>query len=316
MIESMDRRIAGDDEYKKEVSERIRRLKKEKNAVILAHNYQRDEIQEIADICGDSLALAKAARDVEADMIVFCGVLFMAESAVILNPEKKVVLPVMEAGCPLAQMASVEQVREYREQYPDAAVVCYVNTLAEIKAESDICCTSSNAVDIVKSLPHKQVIFLPDRNLGKHVARNVPEKEIILWPGFCQIHMKLREKEVVKAKEANPNAFVLAHPECEPEVLKHADHITSTGGMISYVKESDKTEFIIATEKGINYALNQAAPEKKFIFPSDNLICASMKLTTLGWLAHALEHEVYEVKVEEEIRQKAFNALDRMMKVK
>lgn len=315
VIENEDKKIDSDEEYKKKVTAKILELKKKHNAVILAHNYERDEIQAIADITGDSLALARAATEVSEDVIVFCGVLFMAESAVILNPKKRVLLPVKEAGCPLAQMASVEQVREYRQKYPEAAVVCYVNTLAEIKAESDICCTSSNAIDIVKALPNKQVVFLPDRNLASHVARHVPEKEIILWPGYCPVHEILREDEVLKTMGEYPEAELIAHPECEPNILKHAHHITSTSGMLDYVKKSSKQEFIVATEKGMLYSLRNQNPEKKFYLPSSHLLCASMKLTTLGWLLNSLENFVYEVKVEESIRAKAYTALDRMLKI-
>jgi quinolinate synthase len=316
MIKKEDERIAKDVEYKNKVTAQILALKKKRNAIILVHNYQRDEIQDLADVRGDSLALAHAANKINKDVIVFCGVRFMAESAAILNPDKLVLLPVKEAGCPLAEMATVEKLMQYRQQYPDAAVVCYVNSAAEIKAESDICCTSSNAVEVVKSLPHKRVIFLPDRNLGRYVQQHVPDKEIIIWPGFCITHMRLREEEVVKAKEQHPKAEVVAHPECEPEVLRYADCITSTGGMFKYVKSSPAKEFIIATESGMLYGLRKENPDKQFYLPSEHLICANMKMTTLGWLLHSLESLVYEVHVDEHIQAKARQSLDKMLALK
>ncbi len=315
IVEKTDQKINSDEEYKKEVTAKILQLKKEKDAIILAHNYQRDEIQAIADIRGDSLALARAAVEVKEQVIVFCGVLFMAESASILNPKKTVLLPVREAGCPLAEMSTVEQIFEYRAKYPNAAFVCYVNSPADVKAECDVCCTSSNAIDIVRSLDEKQIVFLPDRNLGRHVAQHVPEKEVIIWPGFCITHMRVKEKEILQSKKDHPNAVVIAHPECEPEVLSHADHIASTGGMLSYAKASKENEFIICTEQGMLYGLNEENPDKKFYIPSEHLICANMKMTTLGWVLHSLENMVYEVKVENPIRDKAKVALERMLAI-
>ncbi len=315
-INKEDKRIYSDEQYKKKVTAKIKELQKKRNAIILAHNYQRDEIQDIADIRGDSLALARAAIDIKQETIIFCGVLFMAESAAILNPDKLVLLPVKEAGCPLAEMATLDKLHLYRKQYPDAAVVCYVNSPAYIKAECDICCTSSNAIKVVKSLSNKQVVFLPDRNLARYVAQNVPEKEIIIWPGFCITHMRVKEEEVLKAKQEHPDAELVAHPECEPEVLQHADCVTSTGGMFSYIKSSPKKKFIIATEKGMLYGLGKENPGKEFFLPSEYLICANMKLTTLGWVLHSLENLVYEVTVDKEIREKARLSLDRMLAVK
>jgi len=283
--------------------------------VIIAHNYQRDEIQEIADISGDSLALSQAAVRTDADTIVFCGVQFMAESASILNPGKKVLLPVKEAGCPLADMITPAKLRAKKKQYPEAAVVCYVNSSAEVKAESDIACTSSNAVEIVKSLKKRQVIFVPDRNLGRYVQSLIPEKEIILWEGFCPTHIRVQEEDIVKAKSLYPNAEVVAHPECNPEVLALADHICSTGGMFKYVKGSHSKEFIISTESGMLYKLQKENPDKKFYLPTPHLVCANMKLITLGWVAHSLEMLIYEIKVSDEIREKAKVTLDRMLQV-
>ena len=304
-----------DAKYNETLKKKIAQLKKKRNAVIIAHNYQRDEIQEIADISGDSLALSQAAVRTDADIIVFCGVQFMAESASILNPDKKVLLPVMEAGCPLADMITPEKLRAKKKKYPGAAVVCYVNSSAEVKAESDIACTSSNAVEVVKSLKEKDVIFVPDRNLGRYVQSKVPEKNIILWEGFCPTHIRVQEEDIVKTKSLHPAAEVIAHPECNPEVLALSDHICSTGGMFKYVKESGSNEFIISTESGMLYKLQKDNPGKKFYLPTSHLVCANMKLITLGWVAHSLENLVYEIKVSDEVRDKAKLALDRMLAV-
>lgn len=301
--------------YKEDLKRTIERLKKKRNAVIIAHNYQRDEIQEIADISGDSLALAQAAVRTDAEVIVFCGVQFMAESASILNPGKMVLLPVPEAGCPLADMITAEKLRAKKKQFPGAAVVCYVNSSAEVKAESDIACTSSNAVDIVRSLKEKDVIFVPDKNLGRYVQSQVPDKNIILWEGFCPTHIRVQEEDIIRAKKEHPSSEVLAHPECNPEVLALADHICSTGGMFKYVKESSSEEFIISTESGMLYKLQKDNSGKKFFLPTSHLVCANMKLITLGWVAHSLEKLVYEVKVEGEIREKSLKTLERMLAV-
>ena len=301
--------------YNEMLKKKIEKLKKKRNAVIIVHNYQRDEVQEIADISGDSLALSQAAVRTDAEVIVFCGVQFMAESASILNPGKKVLLPVKEAGCPLADMITPEKLRAKKKEHPGAAVVCYVNSSAEVKAESDIACTSSNAIEVVKSLKEKQVIFVPDKNLGRYVQSQVPEKEIIFWEGFCPTHIRVQEEDIVKAKKAHPGAEVIAHPECNPEVLALSDHICSTGGMFTYVKSSKSKEFIIGTECGMLYKLNKENPDKKFYLPTPNLVCANMKLITLGWVAHSLENLVYEVKVSEVIREKAKKTLERMLAV-
>lgn len=304
-----------DFEYNESLKKTIAKLKKKRNAVIIAHNYQRDEIQEIADIGGDSLALSQAAVRTDADVIVFCGVQFMAESASILNPGKLVLLPVMESGCPLADMITPEKLSAKKKEHPGAAVVCYVNSSAEVKAESDIACTSSNAVQVVKTLPEKDIIFVPDKNLGRYVQSQVPEKNIILWEGFCPTHIRVQEEDVARSKNAHPQAEVIAHPECTPGVLALADHICSTGGMFTYVKGSGSKEFIIATESGMLYKLNKENPGKKFYLPTPHLVCANMKLITLGWVAHSLEKMVYEIKVSGEIREKAKRALDRMLAV-
>lgn len=248
-------------------------------------------------------------------MIVFCGVQFMAESASILNPDKKVLLPVIEAGCPLADMITPEKLRAKKREHPGAAVVCYVNSSAEVKAESDIACTSSNAVQVVKALKEKDIIFVPDKNLGRYVQSQLPEKNIILWDGFCPTHIRVQEEDIVKTKNAHPQAEVIAHPECNPAVLALADHICSTGGMFKYVKASESKEFIISTESGMLYKLQKENPGKKFYLPTSHLVCANMKLITLGWVAHSLENMVYEIKVSYEVRDKAKKALDRMLEV-
>ena len=301
--------------YNEALRKKIEKLKIKRNAVIIAHNYQRDEIQEIADISGDSLALSQAAVRTDADVIIFCGVQFMAESASILNPDKLVLLPVMEAGCPLADMITPEKLRARKREHPGAAIVCYVNSSAEVKAESDIACTSSNAVQVVRALKEKDIIFVPDKNLGRYVQSQVPDKNIILWDGFCPTHIRVQEEDIVKTKDAHPEAEVIAHPECNPAVLALADHICSTGGMFKYVKESRSKEFIISTESGMLYKLQKENPGKKFYLPTSHLVCANMKLITLGWVAHSLENMVYEIKVSDEVREKAKRALDRMLAV-
>jgi len=304
-----------DIKYNEALKKKIEKLKKKRNAVIIVHNYQRDEVQEIADISGDSLALSQAAVRTDADVIVFCGVRFMAESASILNPDKMVLLPVEEAGCPLADMITPEKLRAKKKEHPGAAVVCYVNSSAEVKAESDIACTSSNAVEVVRSLKEKEVIFVPDKNLGRYVQTQVPDKNIILWEGFCPTHIRVQEEDVIKTKASHPGAEVIAHPECNPEVLLRSDHICSTGGMFTYVKKSSSREFIIATESGMLYKLQKDNPDKKFYLPTPNLVCANMKLITLGWVAHSLDKLVYEIKVAPNVREKAKMALERMLAV-
>jgi quinolinate synthase len=313
MIRNMQ---GGDDsKYNEGLKKTIVKLKKKRNAVIIVHNYQRDEIQEIADISGDSLALSQAAVRTDADVIVFCGVQFMAESASILNPGKTVLLPVMEAGCPLADMITPEKLRAMKKQHPGAAVVCYVNSSAEVKAESDIACTSSNAIAVTRSLDEKDVIFVPDKNLGRYVQSQLPDKNIILWEGFCPTHIRVQEEDIIKAKELHKGAEVLAHPECNPGVLALADHVCSTAGMFTYAKNSQAKEFIIATESGMLYKLHKENPDKRFYLPTPHLVCANMKLITLGWVANSLEKMVYEIKVSGDVREKAKMTLDRMLAV-
>lgn len=291
----------------------INRLKKEKNAVILVHNYQRPEIYKIADFIGDSLDLSKRAMQAKADIIVFCGVDFMAESAKILNPEKTVLLPVETASCTLANKATAEQLREKRKQYPDAAVVCYINSSAEVKAESDVCCTSMNAVKIVNSLPNKKIIFVPDYNIGRYVQTKT-EKELILWNGFCYVHHNILPETVKKAKLSCPEAKLVAHPECRLEVLEMADCVTGTGGMIKYAKESNAGEFIVATELGMCERLKIEVPDKKFY--SLGNVCVQMKKTKLENVKKALEENKNKIILPENIMKKARKALENMLTLK
>jgi len=300
--------------YRAEMMEKIAALKKKRNAVLLVHNYQRDEIQDIADIMGDSLGLARAAAETDKDVIVFCGVVFMAESASILNPRKTVLLPVKEAGCPLADMATVEELRKIKERFPDAAVVSYVNSSALVKAESDICCTSANAIKVVNSVKEDRIIFVPDRNLGRYVAGHT-DKEIILWPGYCETHDRLRAADVLECKKKYPDAEVIAHPECRTEVLELADAALSTSGMLRYAEGSKAGTIIVGTEIGMGYRLKRENPDKTFIFPSECLICETMKMTTLDAVHNALENMVHEIRVDEETRRKANIALTRMLEV-
>lgn len=304
-----------DEKYKNEIRAKITELKKKRNAVIIVHNYQRDEIQDIADITGDSLALSQAAIRTDAKVIVFCGVHFMAESAAILNPAKTVLLPVIEAGCPMADMITAEKLKAAKQKNPDAAVVCYVNSSAKVKAESDYCCTSSNAIDVVKHIPNREIIFVPDQNLGLYVQSQLPEKRVITWQGFCPTHIRVQEEDIIEAKKAHPEAEVVAHPECNPEVLAISDHICSTAGMFKYCKAAKAGEFIIATEMGLLYKLKKENPGKRFYLATEHLICPSMKLTTLGWVANSLETMTNVITVPEDVGRNAIKALKRMLDI-
>ena len=295
--------------------ERIKELKKQRNAVILAHYYQVPEIQDIADFVGDSFDLSRRASMVENDVIVFCGVHFMAESAKILNPNKTVLLPARDAGCPMADMVNKDDVLALRRQYPDAAVVCYVNSSAEVKAVSDICCTSSNAVKVVKSLPNKRIIFVPDENLGNFVAKQVPEKELILYNGYCVTHKRVTVQDLEATKNAMPNTLVLVHPECTPEVVEKADFAGSTAQIIDYVKKSDANSFIIGTEQGILHKLQKDNPNKRFYILSPKLICPNMKKTTLKELLTSLEDMVFEIKLDSNLISQAHKSLERMLQI-
>ncbi|MBN2883532.1 MAG: quinolinate synthase NadA [Clostridia bacterium] len=295
--------------------QRIEKLKKEKNAVIVAHSYQPMEIQEIADVVGDSLELSKYCAADSAQTIVFCGVLFMAESAKILSPGKKVLLPEIDAGCPMADMVNAKSLRELKKKHPDATVVCYINSSAEVKAESDICCTSSNAVNIVKAVENNRIIFVPDKNLGSYVASMVPEKEIILWEGFCPVHDLLTAETIVKMKEAYPKAKVVAHPECLGEVLAKADYIGSTKKIIEYVLESSDSEFIIATEKGVVDRLQKMTVGKKIHLADTRMVCRNMKKNTIDKVINALENDIYEIHLDKDIIEAAAGCLNRMMEL-
>ncbi len=305
-----------DKDYQRELRRKIKQLKQEKQAVILAHNYERPEVQEIADFLGDSLELSRAVTEIDAKIVVFCGVHFMAETASILNPEKTILLPVKEAGCPMADMINVKKLRDLKSRYPGAPVVCYVNSSAQVKAESDICCTSSNAVEVVRSLSEKEIIFVPDRNLADYIQTQLPHKKIFAGEGYCPTHMRISDEEIIQAKKEHPEALLMAHPECPPRLLALTDYIGSTSGMLEFVRKSPAHEFIVGTEKGMIFRLRRENPNKKFFSPSEHFVCADMKLTTLGWIAHSLENMVHEVKVNDRIRKKARKSLDRMMSVK
>ena len=287
-------------------------MKKEKNAIILAHYYVNEELQKLADYVGDSFYLAKVAKGTDADVVVFCGVSFMGESAKMLNPEKTVLMPDLTADCPMAHMAQVEKIKELREKYEDLAVVCYINSTAELKSHSDVCVTSSNAVKIVKNLPNQNIFFIPDVNLGRFVAEQVPEKNVILNDGYCPIHRNITGTSVKELKKKHPEALVMAHPECKENVVKLADYVGSTADMIAFAKQSDCKEFIVCTEEGVNYRLREDNPEKKFYFGGEYL-CRDMKLNTLEKVLHVLKTGENEMKLPAELCEKAVAPLDRML---
>lgn len=295
-----------------ETQKRIRGLLDNKNAILLAHYYQRDEIQDIADILGDSLALSMEAAETTADVIVFAGVRFMAESASILSPDKTVLLPRLDAGCPLADKITVEELQQAKRQHPGAAVVTYVNSSADIKAHSDICCTSANAVRIVDGLDTDTVLMVPDGNLARYTAQ-FTEKKVIPWKGFCYVHHNLSPDDIRKVKEAHPGAPVAVHPECRPEVTAMADFVGSTGGILQFARETDAQEVIIGTEQGIMHQLKKESPDKTFIPASNHLICVDMKRMTLDDILHSLLEMKYVIRVPEEIRVPANRALGRML---
>jgi quinolinate synthase len=297
-----------------EIKHEIRALLNERNGILLAHNYMRDEVQEIADITGDSLGLSIEAAKTAASVIVFCGVHFMAESASILAPDKTVLLPRLDAGCPMADMVSVAGLQELKAAHPGVPVVTYVNSSAAIKAISDICCTSANAVKVVQSLPEAEIIFVPDRNLGRYVAR-FTDKTFHFWQGFCPTHERLRPETVLRAREIHPDALFICHPECSPEVVALADHVCSTTGMYDFCRESSARRFIIGTEAGILYRLKKENPDKEFILASAALICPNMKLTSIEDVLVSLRTMAPVVKVAEEIRVPAKRALDRMLAI-
>ena len=303
-----------------EIYERIKELKEKHNVIILAHYYQVAEIQEIADMVGDSYGLSKESAETSADVIMFCGVKFMAESAKILSPQKTVILPVMDAGCPMADMVTAEDVKKLRELYPDAAFVCYVNTSAEVKAECDVCCTSSNAVKIVNSLEEKQIVFLPDKNLGRYVAEHVKDKEVILINGYCIVHNRVEAEEVKNIMDKYPDAPFLVHPECSDDVVQLADFVGSTAQILKKAKELDDEAIIIGTEEGILHKLKEQNPDKKFIVAAGDFVCRNMKKTSIEDVLAALENldkgiNDNVIELDEDIRKRAEKSLERMLEL-
>jgi quinolinate synthase len=293
----------------------IKQLAKEKDVAILAHYYVDGEVQALADYVGDSYYLSKIATGIEQKNILFCGVSFMGESAKILNPGKKVIMADELADCPMAHMVDLEKIEEVRNSYEDVAVVCYVNSTAEIKAKSDVCVTSSNALRVVKALPNRRIFFIPDNNLGRYIASQVPEKEFIFHDGFCHVHKSITAENVKTAKQAHPEALVLAHPECTGDVLELADFIGSTSEIIDYATKSDQNVFIICTEMGIFYELTQKNPQKKFYSVGHRQFCPNMKRITMEKVRDALLHMAPEVVMEEDLRQKAYLPLNRMLEL-
>lgn len=298
----------------RELKERLQQLKKERNAIILAHYYQRDEIQEVADFRGDSFLLAQKAAETDADVIVFCGVHFMGESAKILAPDKTVIIPDERAGCPMADMVNVDGLRKLKAQHPDATVITYINSSADVKSETDIVCTSSNAVKIVNSAPTDKVIWVPDKNLGDWVSKQT-DKEMIIWEGYCNTHDMLTIKDIEEMKAAHPDAEVVVHPECRPEVVAAADFVGSTTAIIKYCRESAATEFIVGTEDGTGYQLRKDSPHKTFHFASRYLVCPNMKVNNLKKLVRALERMEPEIYVPPHVADKARTSLERMLEV-
>ena len=296
------------------IEDEIRMLRNNHRAVILAHNYCRGEVQDIADFTGDSLELARKATEIDADVIVFCGVKFMAETAKILNPTKKVLLPDPTAGCPMAEMITAAQLRELKAKYPGAKAVCYVNSTAEVKAECDICVTSGNAERVMAKFgPEERIIFVPDRHLGGHIA-GLLGRDYVLWPGYCPTHAAITVSAIENARRQHPGAPVMVHPECDKPVREAADHCLSTGGMCKFVKESSAGRFVIGTEAGILHRLQKENPEKEF-FPIGDLECVDMKKITLEKLRDSLEKMQYEVEVPEEVAMKARTAIERMLSI-
>jgi quinolinate synthase len=296
--------------------ERLRQLKKRRHAVILAHNYQRPEVQDAADYVGDSLGLARtAAAETRGEVILFCGVDFMAETAAIVCPERKVLVPDPRAGCPMANMLTVRELRDLKAKHPGALVVCYVNSSAEIKAESDICCTSANAVAVLKSLPaDKEILFVPDNSLGAYASKEAG-RDVILWPGYCPTHHRILAEDIRRAREEHPGALVVVHPECTGDVIALADKAASTGGMLSFCRESSAREFVIGTESGMLHRLRKENPDKLFHPASRHADCPNMKLNTLEKMVWSLEDMVYEVTVPEPIADKARETIERMLRL-
>lgn len=293
--------------------EKVKELKKRRNAVILVHNYQLGEVQDIGDFVGDSLELSRKAQGVSAQVIVFCGVHFMAETAAILSPGKVVLLPALEAGCPMADMIDAEGLRQMKKEHPGAAVVCYVNSTAEVKAESDICCTSANAGKVVSRIPKNgKVIFVPDQYLGSYVGQ-ITSRQMVLWPGFCPTHVRILPEHIQRKKREYPEATVIVHPECTPEVRDLSDAVLSTGGMCRYVKESHAGTIIVGTELGIIHRLQKESPGKVFVHATEQAVCPNMKLITVEKVLWALEEMKHRIQVPEDVRQRAEAAVQRMV---
>lgn len=297
------------------LTEEINRLKKEKDAVILAHYYAKPEVQEVADYVGDSFYLSRVAVGLKEQTIVFCGVSFMGESAKILNPGKTVLMPDLSADCPMAHMADAGTIRRMREKYEDLAVVCYINSTAELKKYSDVCVTSANAVEIVKALPNRNIFFIPDKNLAHYVAEQVPEKHFVFNEGYCPVHEELQLRELMEAKAMHPDAEVLSHPECREEVLKQSDYIGSTSGIIQYAARSGSREFIVCTETGVRWKLEKDNPGKKFYFTKTEPVCRDMKLNTLEKLLHVLKTGENAVEVDQELQELSKKPLERMLEL-
>jgi len=297
-----------------ELAGEIVRLKRRRGAIILAHNYQRGEVQDLADFVGDSLELSQNASKTDAEVIVFCGVHFMAETASILCPDKKVLLPDINADCPMANMITAESLIAKKREVPDAAVVCYINSSADVKAESDVCCTSANAVKVIESLETDKVLFVPDQYLGHYISTKV-DKEMILWPGFCPTHVKIQAENIIDKKVEHPGAKVIVHPECRPEVIALADEVLSTGGMCRFARQTDAKVIIVGTEVGIIHRLSKENPDKKFIAASQKAVCPNMKKITLEKVLWALQDMAPEVRVTEDIRVRARRAVDKMLEI-
>ena len=298
-----------------DLKNRIEELKKKKKAVILAHNYQVLEVQHLADFVGDSLELARKSTGVDADIIVFAGVYFMAETAKILNPDKKVLIPEIEARCPMADMVTASDIRRLREQYPDAGFVAYVNTNADVKAEVDIICTSANAVKVVNSMPQKRIVFVPDKNLGNWVKQNT-DKEVILYHGYCYVHDEFEYEKIKRLKEENPDAVMLVHPEAPPQVVEMADEVVSTSGMLRYVASTDARKIIVVTEEGLLDMLREKHPDKIILSAGRKAICEDMKKITPESILRSLEEEKYEITIPPDTMERARVAIEKMLKIK
>ena len=300
---------------KQEIVERIQKLKRELNAVIIAHNYQIGDVQDVADFVGDSLELSQKAAQIETEMIVFCGVHFMAETAAILSPEKTVLIPEIDAGCPMADMIDGGEMREWKKQYPGRKVVCYVNTTAEVKAECDVCCTSSNALEVVESLEGDEILFAPDKNLAAYVAR-FSKKRIIPWDGYCYVHNTILARDIEEKRRLYPDAEVWVHPECRPEVIDASDKVFSTGKMVKGARETEKKTIILGTEAGMVYRLKKENPGKDFYPAKDLAFCFNMKKIDLNGVLRSLENRVHRVEVPPEIRRRALGAIEKMIHIK